>query len=99
MRTMLRAGRPSASLGRAVDTFSPVTRSCARPACSQPAAATLSYDYDARSAWIDLLDDEAHPMRHDLCGPHADQLSVPVGWDLDDRRVAVAPLFRESIAS
>jgi hypothetical protein len=52
------------------------------------------YDYGNRSAWVDALSSEPHPMRHDLCARHADSLSVPRGWYLDDRRVA-EPLFLE----
>jgi hypothetical protein len=33
-------------------------------------------------------------MTHDLCERHADGLSVPRGWRLEDRRI-VEPLFRE----
>jgi hypothetical protein len=76
-----------------------MSRHCARPGCNAAAAATLTYDYANRTAWIDHLADEAHPMTHDLCAKHADQLSVPRGWDLQDRRVPVQPLFRTAIAS
>ena len=62
-------------------------RSCARPACAAPASATLAYDYAGQSVWVDPLSDESHPMTHDLCGRHADSLSVPRGWELHDRRV------------
>jgi hypothetical protein len=63
-----------------------MTRSCARPTCSSPAVATLAYDYAGQTVWVDPLSDEAHPMTHDLCGRHADHLSVPRGWTLHDRR-------------
>jgi hypothetical protein len=71
-----------------------MSRSCARPGCNQHATATLTYDYANRSAWLDRLTTEGHPMTHDLCDRHAGSLSVPRGWRLDDRRV-VEPLFRE----
>jgi hypothetical protein len=58
------------------------------------ASATLVYDYANRSAWLDDLSPEPHPMTHDLCDRHATSLSVPRGWRLDDRRV-VEQLFRE----
>ncbi|MBK5223743.1 MAG: DUF3499 family protein [Acidimicrobiia bacterium] len=67
-------------------------RSCARPACGNPPAATLAYDYAGRSVWVDPLADESHPMTHDLCARHADTLSVPNGWALHDRRVDAALL-------
>ena len=68
-----------------------MTRQCARPGCSQPATATLTYDYAGQTAWLERLAAEPHPMTHDLCATHADRLSVPQGWRLEDRRI-VAPL-------
>jgi hypothetical protein len=67
-----------------------MTRHCARPGCNVSADATLTYDYRVRTAWLDHLIDEAHPMAHDLCVAHADALIVPVGWALDDRRKVLA---------
>lgn len=32
------------------------------------------------------LASEAHPMVHDLCTDHADQLRVPRGWECRDVR-------------
>ena len=61
-------------------------RLCVRPACSQPAAATLFYDYDASTAWLEVLAPETHPAGYDLCGAHAERLSVPQGWTRADRR-------------
>jgi hypothetical protein len=63
-----------------------MARLCARPDCADPAVATLSYDYAARTAWIDELSREPVPSRYDLCARHADGLMVPVGWDRSDRR-------------
>jgi hypothetical protein len=63
-------------------------RQCARPGCSAPATTTLSYDYAGRTVWLDPLHQDDHPARHDLCGRHADRLSVPNGWRLEDRRGA-----------
>ncbi len=68
-------------------------RQCARPGCSDTAIATLAYDYSQSTVWLDHLSDEAHPMTHDLCPRHADNLSVPRGWMLRDRRTPVTPLF------
>lgn len=61
-------------------------RACARPGCGDIAVATLTYDYEARTGWIDGLADEVHPMSYDLCAPHAEALTVPRGWSLEDRR-------------
>ena len=71
-----------------------MTRHCARPGCNSAANATLAYDYGNRSAWVQALSEEPHPMTHDLCDRHAGSMSVPRGWRLEDRRV-VEPLFRE----
>ena len=48
--------------------------------------ATLAYDYGQRCAWLGPLADEPSPATHDLCAEHADRMSVPIGWTLDDRR-------------
>jgi hypothetical protein len=76
-----------------------MSRRCARPSCSSFAAATLTYDYEARTAWIELLAGELHPMAYDLCERHADALRVPRGWALQDRRTVVQLVLRDSIAS
>ena len=70
-----------------------MVRSCSRPTCSDSAATTLSYDYPARTVWLDHLTSEAHPMTHDMCLVHADGLVVPLGWTLEDRRT---PLLRSA---
>jgi hypothetical protein len=66
-------------------------RHCAKPGCADVAVASLSYDYAARTAWIDDLPDEvgrgpALAHAHALCARHADVLTVPHGWRRDDRR-------------
>ncbi|MBU6216812.1 MAG: DUF3499 family protein [Acidobacteria bacterium] len=63
-----------------------MTRSCARPGCGRPAVATLAYAYSDGVVWLEDLAPEAHPMVHDLCGPHADTVRVPRGWTLRDQR-------------
>jgi hypothetical protein len=75
-------------------------RACSRPDCGETATATLTYDYQARITWLDALASETHAMAYDLCGAHADTLTVPRGWRLDDRRRQVrrAP-YDESLAS
>jgi hypothetical protein len=67
-------------------TLRRMLRQCARPGCSAPATTTLSYDYAERVVWLDTLHEDDHPARHDLCGRHADRLSVPNGWRLENRR-------------
>ena len=59
---------------------------CAKPSCNVTATSTLTYDYSGQTVWLESLDPEAHPMRYDLCGEHADHLRVPNGWVLQDQR-------------
>jgi hypothetical protein len=73
------------------------SRLCARPGCGAGAVATLSYQYATRTVWLDNLDEEPDPAGMDLCARHAERLSVPVGWALDDRRTPIIQL-RPSIA-
>ncbi|MGE0879784.1 MAG: DUF3499 family protein [Acidimicrobiia bacterium] len=61
-------------------------RQCSRPTCSEPAAATLSYDYARGLAWIGPLTAERDPHDYDLCRRHADRVRVPHGWSFSDRR-------------
>jgi hypothetical protein len=65
-----------------------VSRSCARPGCGRPAVATLSYAYADGTVWLEDLVAESHPMVHDLCALHADNVRVPRGWELQDERRA-----------
>lgn len=70
-----------------------VMRQCSRSGCSETATATLGYDYASSRAWIDHLLVDRDPHRYDLCARHANRLSVPSGWHLDDRRLGlVTPL-------
>ena len=75
------------------------SRTCAKPGCNTSASATLTYDYTGRTAWVELLDSEAHPMRYDLCTDHADHLRVPQGWAFQDRRVRYPAALSHAIAS
>jgi hypothetical protein len=47
----------------------------------------LTYAYARRTAWIEGLAPDAHPMGYDLCAEHARTLTVPHGWSLEDRRL------------
>lgn len=75
------------------------SRTCAKPGCNTGACATLTYDYGSRTAWLERLNEEAHPMRYDLCGVHADGMRVPQGWALQDRRVRYPAALPQSLAS
>lgn len=61
-------------------------RHCSRPGCSEPAEVTLTYHYGRSQVWLDVLSAERDPHAYDLCMRHAERLSVPSGWYLDDRR-------------
>jgi hypothetical protein len=76
-----------------------MTRLCDRPGCSEPASATLDYNYAQRSAWLTDLTPERHPARYDLCDRHADGLCVPLGWALHVERRDEPPVFDEACAS
>lgn len=95
IRTIFLFRDPRESVASAVSSLS-MQRHCARPGCAVSASSTLTYEYGARTVWIDPLSDEAHPMTHDLCTRHANALSVPNGWLLQDRRVDAAQLFVSS---
>lgn len=47
---------------------------------------TLTYHYGRSQVWLDRLSDERDPHAYDMCQRHAQRLSVPSGWSLDDRR-------------
>ena len=65
-----------------------MNRQCNRSACGDTAAASLSFDYEARAAWlIDAA--QPHPATYLLCQRHADALSVPIGWTLHDNRTTL----------
>lgn len=63
-----------------------VSRQCSRTGCAESAAVTLTYNYERQQVWIDALLPEREPHVYDLCERHADRMSVPHGWHLDDRR-------------
>lgn len=61
-------------------------RTCSRPGCDTPAAATLVFSYAERVArLVDLLE-QGEPQTYDLCPAHADRTRPPVGWELSDTR-------------
>ena len=44
-------------------------RQCSRPACAEPAVATVTYHYGEQAAWLDPLDRRARPARATTCAP------------------------------
>jgi hypothetical protein len=78
-------------IGRAVE------RPCARPDCSAPGAASLTFAYATRQAWIGTLDEDRRAESYDLCARHVERVRPPLGWQLrderpeDDRRAEAGP--------
>lgn len=66
-------------------------RQCTRSGCAEAAACTLTYDYGQSHVWLDALAAERDPHAYDMCARHAERLSVPAGWQLDDRRARRLP--------
>ncbi len=73
-----------------------MTRQCARPDCAEHATSTFGYDYRESTVWLVDLTEEPHPATYDMCRRHANALSVPVGWQLRDRRNFLPNLAREA---
>jgi Protein of unknown function (DUF3499) len=61
-------------------------RVCARSDCSAPAAAILTYDRVAQTAYLYTVDDPTTRTPGDLCERHLRRLVLPRSWCLDDRR-------------
>jgi Protein of unknown function (DUF3499) len=60
-------------------------RQCARFGCSAIAIATFTFDSETRTVWLDTpLDGNARAG--ELCARHAQSLTPPRGWQLEDRR-------------
>lgn len=75
-----------------VATLPAMRRGCARPACAEPATATLSYSHESATVWLEPLTPEGHPMTHDLCDRHASRTVPPRGWELVDLRQVPEPI-------
>ncbi len=57
-------------------------RACSRSTCGHAATATLTYVYSDQTAVLGPLATFAEPHAYDLCGYHAERLSVPRGWEV-----------------
>ena len=66
-----------------------MSRQCSRQGCAHEATATLSYQYARSLVWLDDLSSERDPHTYDLCEMHAERLTPPSGWHLEDRRQRV----------
>lgn len=69
---------------------------CERPGCSAPAEVSYGIDNSALLVWIDNRPLPERELAGRLCRRHADAISVPRGWSVDDRRQAIPQLFRPS---
>ncbi|MFI5053832.1 MAG: DUF3499 family protein [Acidimicrobiia bacterium] len=67
---------------------------CARVGCSAPAVAAFAFDAAESLVWLDPL---AGPGQGAglLCEFHADRLTPPRGWNLQDRRGPTPRLWAE----
>lgn len=54
--------------------------------CEQLAAVTVAMRYEAREVLLTDLAVERDPNLLDLCGPHANGLTPPLGWRIRDQR-------------
>ncbi|MFN2544830.1 MAG: DUF3499 family protein [Actinomycetota bacterium] len=61
-----------------------------RTGCADPAEATVGLLYRDREVMIVDLVAERDPNLLELCGPHTDRLSPPVGWRVTDNRSGAA---------
>jgi hypothetical protein len=61
-------------------------RTCVRSGCNSPAAAILTYDREAQTAYLYAVDDPSTRTPGDLCDRHVGRLVLPRSWQLDDRR-------------
>ena len=77
-------------------SFYGVRRLCERPGCSAPAEVSYGIDNSALLVWIDNRPLPERELAGRLCRRHADAISVPRGWSIDDRRQAIPQLFRLS---
>lgn len=59
--------------------------------------ATLTYHYQSRTVWLDPAD-AGVDAGWGLCANHAENLKVPVGWALEDRRPVEVPPLRPPVA-
>jgi hypothetical protein len=59
-----------------------LTRQCSKTGCRRSAVATLTYVYADQTAVLGPLATYAEPHTYDLCGQHADRMTVPRGWDV-----------------
>ncbi len=57
-------------------------RVCSKPGCTNGAVATLTYDYQDSTAVLGPLATSTQPHTYDFCDNHAQNLTVPRGWQV-----------------
>lgn len=68
-----------------------IQRRCSKPSCSTSAIATLTYVYADCTAVLGPLSTAPEPHCYDLCAPHADKLTVPLGWEVLRLEIGTEP--------
>ena len=69
---------------------------CERPGCGAVADASYGIDRASLSVWVNVITVGEREITGRLCRRHANALTVPHGWTLDDRRDPTPKLFRVS---
>ncbi|WP_308222190.1 DUF3499 domain-containing protein [Kocuria rosea] len=72
-------------------------RRCSRQTCTRDAVMTLTYVYSDSTAVVGPLAAHAEPHAYDLCGVHADRLTVPRGWRVVRLELPEAAARRDDI--
>jgi hypothetical protein len=70
-----------------------VSHLCERPGCSETGDAEYGMVPEDLLFWIAPMSGTPHEGQNVLCRRHADAMSVPRGWTLDDRREPIPRLF------
>jgi hypothetical protein len=76
-------------------TVAAVGMRCSRVGCSGHAVASFCFDGRAALVWLDPLDPERGMGAGILCARHADTLTPPRGWHLQDRRTRAPRLWAD----
>ncbi len=73
--------------------FNPVRRLCERPGCAGIGEVSYGIDKVHLTVWIDSSMVSERELAGRLCRRHANALTVPRGWTIDDRRQPIPRLF------
>jgi len=73
--------------------FNPVRRLCERPGCGGIAEVSYGIDKAHLTVWVDNIAVSERELAGRLCRRHANALTVPRGWTIDDRRQPIPRLF------